>query len=100
MAKSEEEIKKDIRDYIQIRGGPYPSWYVGISSNPRMRLFEEHSVREEGNPWIYRTAFDSTIARRIEAYFIDNLGTDGGPGGGDEASTAVYAYKKQPHTNP
>ena len=97
---SEEQIKKDVKDYIEGNGGKYSSWYVGIADNPRERLFDGHGVKEEGDLWIYRTAESSTEARRIEKYFVEQLGTDGGTGGGDEKTKAVYAYLKNSHTSP
>ncbi len=100
MAKSEDEIKLEIQNYIDKRGGSYPSWYVGISGEPEDRLFKDHGVVQESATWVYATAQTSNAARRIERYFVDTLGTDGGPGGGDGDTRAVYAYKKQAHTDP
>lgn len=78
--------------------GDYSDWYVGIASDPKERLFEDHNVDKETNGWIYRKAESSDIAREIEEYLIDVLGTDGDTGGGDETTDWVYAYKKAPHT--
>ena len=47
MAKSEEEIKREIRDFIVKNDGRYSSWHVGISEDPRRRLFDEHKVRRK-----------------------------------------------------
>ena len=99
MPKSESEIKKEIKEFIERNNGGYSSWYVGISENPRERLFDDHNV-DEKNGWIYREASNSEIARRIEKYFIDELGTDGGAGGGDVDAKYVYAYSKKADTNP
>lgn len=79
-------------------GGLYRDWYVGITSNPRQRLFNDHRV-DEGYGWIYAPADSNQIARFVEGYFL-NLGCDGGSGGGDNSSTTVYAYKKTSYTNP
>lgn len=100
MASSEDQIKTDIKDYMAKHGGEYIDWYVGITADPRTRLFEGHAVDEKSDAWIYKQAYNSAAARRVEAYFVDTLGTDGGPGGGDEDADYVYAYKKQAHTNP
>jgi len=100
MAKLEAEIKQEIKNHMQECGGSYSDWYVGISSDPRKRLFEEHKVREKGDAWIYRQAYNNESARNVEQYFINVLGTDGGSGGGDESSVYVYAYKKNNHTEP
>ncbi|GLV14738.1 hypothetical protein Heshes_24220 [Alicyclobacillus hesperidum] len=100
MAKSEETIKSEIDAHIQQCGGAYSNWYVGIAADARDRLFSDHTVDEKKDAWIYRNAENSTVARRIEKYFIETLGTDGGPGGGSDQTTYVYAYKKNAHTEP
>lgn len=96
MAKSEEEIKSDIKNFISKNGGSYSDWYVGITEDPKRRL-EQHGAKDA---WIYRQAASDEVARRIEKYFVEVLGTDGAPGGGDEDAVYVYAYKKKSHTNP
>lgn len=100
MAKNEWEIRREIKEYIGKWGAPYSSWYVGIAEDPKERLFDDHGVKEKTDAWIFRYAEDVETARRIEKYFVDTLGTDGGTGGGDENTKAVYAYKKNSHTNP
>ncbi len=96
MAKSEEQIKSDIKNFVNENGGAYSDWYVGISEDPESRL-QQHGSK---NAWIYREATSNEVARRIEKYFVEVLGTDGGSGGGDEYSDYVYAYKKNSHTEP
>jgi len=97
---TEFEIKADIKDHMDKNGGYYPNWYVGVSKEPRERLFNGHSVEEKRDAWIYREATNSIVARRVEKYFCDIVGTDGGSGGGDEDACYVYAYKKNSHTRP
>ena len=93
------QIVADFEAYVRKGGGPYSAWYVGIARDPRDRLFNDHSVDEKGGWWIFRTAGSSDDAREVESYFLQR-GTDGGSGGGDWRSTAVYAYRKTSHTNP
>ena len=92
MAKSKKEIIKDIKGYMAKRGGDIDDWYVGIAAKPRERLFDDHSVEEDGGAWIHRRASSESVAREIEKHFLDK-GAQGGTGGGDEDTTAVYAYK-------
>lgn len=100
MANSKQEIINDIDAYIQKCGGAYRDWYVGISKDARDRLFNDHSVRENGDSWIHKTAMSAQAAREVEDHFVNTLGTDGGTGGGDYTANMVYAYKKAAHTNP
>lgn len=92
MAKSKKEIIEEIESHITDCGGGFSGWYVGIAAKPKERLFDDHSVDEERDAWIYRTASSDSIARDIEKHFLDK-GARGGTGGGDEDSKSVYAYR-------
>lgn len=95
-----DDIIKELQDHITSRGGAYSEWYTGIAEDPNKRL-DEHGVnRKEGDKWAHREASSSDIAREIETYFTDTLGTDGNPGGGSDATKSVYIYKKNNHTKP
>jgi len=94
------EIAQIIKNHIAKCGGAYNAWYVGIAQDPKARLFNDHSVDQKNDAWIYRTALGEKVARDVEEYFINTLGTDGDTGGGDENTKSVYAYKKNSHTNP
>jgi len=93
MIKDEPTIRSDIESYIDRKGETYSSWYVGIAEDARDRLFKDHNVDEKNGSWIYRNAASRTIAERIEKYFVNQLGTKGNPGGSNDATTSVYAYK-------
>ena len=90
--KSLNQIAQEIDDYIHSGGGGYSSWYVGIASDPRARLFNDHNVNEMNDSWIYRDCGSDTSARKVEEYFIGK-GCKGGTGGGDYTARYVYAYK-------
>lgn len=100
MAKSKQEIIDEIKAHIQKEGSGYRNWYVGISEDAKDRLFNGHGVPKENAWWIFREASSASVAREIEDYFINTLGTDGAPGGGSDKSSQVYAYKKTSITNP
>ena len=86
------KIAGEIDAYIQQHGGIYRNWYVGIATDPRKRLFNDHNVDEKSGAWIYRDAGSESAARQIENYFIDK-GCQGGSGGGDASTKYVYAYR-------
>lgn len=94
---SPNQIAGEIATYINNNGGSPRAWYVGIASDPRTRLFNDHNVQERGDDWIYRDCGTHQVARDIEQHFL-NQGCDGGPGGGDHTTRFVYAYKKNGHT--
>jgi len=99
MAKTKEQIVSDLKIYIRDLGGEYSKWYIGIAADARKRLFDDHKVEERGGKgWIFRKCESSDIAREIEKYFIDTLGTAGGSGGGDDDTDKIYAYKITPTT--
>ena len=91
-------IINEIEQFMSKFGGYYSDWYVGIATNPKDRLFNDHNVNEQNDVWIFRTADTDDIARSIEQYFLTQRETDGGPGGGSNSSKVVYAYKKTPVT--
>lgn len=99
MVKDKQTITNEIKNHISEGGGAYSDWYVGISKNPRERLFQDHNVDEKKDAWIIRQAESESIAREIEDYFVNTLKTDGERGGGDNPDS-VYAYKKKSHTDP
>lgn len=100
MAKSEQEIVAAISNYIRECGGSYDQWYVGIAADPTARLFNDHRVSKDGDSWIHIPCASEASARRIEKYFLEKFGTDGGTGGGGPQTTYVYAYHKARHTTP
>jgi hypothetical protein len=87
------KILDDILNYIRQNGGDFSQWYCGVAADPKDRLFTGHGVQEKGGLWIYSGDLGSDdAARRVEQHFLD-LGCKGGPGGGDQDSRYVYAYK-------
>src|SRR6266700_2874685 len=97
MVNDENSIVTSIKDYVRKIGGQYSDWYVGIAQNPEDRLFQDHKVHRNG-AWIYDNAGSRESAARIEDYFVTRLGTKGNPGGGTDATTWVYAYRIERHT--
>jgi len=89
MAKSKQQIISAIDEHIKKEGRGHGAWYVGISKDARDRLFKGHNVKKENAWWIYRQASSSQVAREIEEHFVNELGTDGSPGGGDETTDTV-----------
>jgi len=101
--KSKEVIKQEMSQFIENNNGTdinYSKWYVGITDDPQRRLFQEHKVKKEEGPWIYRQCSNCSIAREVEEYLLAKYKTDGGNGGGNNSTIYVYAYKKKSYTNP
>lgn len=68
------------------------NWYVGIATNPKDRLFIDHSVDEKNGKWIHSARLNETDARDTEKYLLDNYPFKGDTGGGINPCY-VYAYK-------
>ena len=47
MAKTNEIIISEIKAFRGKGGGRYIDWYVGIASDPKQRLFNDHGVNEK-----------------------------------------------------
>jgi hypothetical protein len=94
------QIISEINTYMQgVPGYTNANWYVGIAADPAARLFTDHKVDRSIGSWIHCPADSDTAARAIEETY-HAAGCDGGPGGGDRATTFVYAYLKTRATNP
>lgn len=100
LTQIQNQIIENILSHIRRCGGQYNEWYVGISRDAKSRLFNDHKVSQTLDAWIFETARTHSEAREIENYFINVIGTDGGPGGGNSTARMVYAYKKAYLTNP
>lgn len=99
MSQTKQQIITDINTYMQQHGGRNSAWYVGIASDARSRLFNDHNVNEMSDVWIFRQAISSSVAREVEKAYLD-ASCDGGSGGGDARTVYVYAYRKTNSTDP
>jgi len=99
MADTDVKIVVEIKNYIELHGGNYLSWYVGLAENPEIELIA-HGVNLDLDRYIYLPATCMEDARSVEQYFVTRLGTDGDIGGRDEKALTIYAYKKTKSTKP
>jgi hypothetical protein len=93
-----QKIVSDIVAHQESSGASPVSWYAGIAADPDERLFVNHHVRRQGDWWIFRKASSANEARAIEQQLLAVAGFQGGPGGGDNSTVFVYAYKVEGHT--
>jgi hypothetical protein len=98
MTRFEENIVKDFVDYINQSGGNFTEWYVGIASDARSRLFQDHGVNEESGLWLFDNAMTLNCARNIQQHLVDTYKMQGDTSRGEYATTTVYAYKVVPTT--
>lgn len=68
--------------------------HIGITKDPKRRLFDEHKITDEDYWWIYTEAEDVDTARAVELHFL-KMGMKGGPGGGDNETKFVYCFYKK-----
>lgn len=98
MSKDFQTIVSEIDNHLTNSGRRYYSdFYVGITNDVERRMFQEHHVSKDNSWWIYRTAINSDVARKVEQHYLDK-GMRGGNGGGDDSSTVVYCYAVGPTT--
>ncbi len=93
MATSKRDIIVAIDTFMKKFQYKNSDWYVGIATDPRARLFTDHTVDEKNGTWIYEQATSDSVARDVEQAYLDT-GHDGGAGGGDSSTVYVYAYVK------
>lgn len=90
----EFEIAKKVKDLIDQSGLPASEWYVGITKDENQRNANGRGINiNDQKNYICRNAQTRESACRIEKYFIEQIGTDGGRpcNGGDDETTYVYA---------
>ena len=99
-AKSRTEIINDIDDCISRNGANYGEWYVGFTGSPKLKLFNQHKLKDKGDAWISRLAKDEYEAHEVAEYFRTSHRTKGPGGQPADNDLYVYAYKMKPHTKP
>ena len=101
MIYSVQQIKYEILAYIKEFGGDFSDWYVGVAADPKGTMFNQHSVHEDDDIWLYKQALTFTACKTVQQYFLDILNTDGKLiSEGDEDTDCVYLYKKSERTLP
>jgi hypothetical protein len=86
-------------EFIQKEGGQPQTWCVGVTNDPRRRLFDEHQVHYQNDAWVYRTAASESEAILIQAFFLA-FGLNEVRGDIRSGRRMVYAYRKNIRTNP
>jgi hypothetical protein len=97
MAKLLNNIIMEILEFIYREGGNHKTWHIGITRDPRQRLFDDHQVDYRSDAWIWRTAASEGEALQIQSYFLE-FGLAEGEEEWLPGACAVYAYRK--HTEP
>ena len=101
MAMTNEEIYDAAAAFISgISGwGSGIGVYIGIATDPKDRLFNDHGVSEANGDYEYWEAQSSADARAVESSLLHNFkNAKGGGGGGDESTKFVYVYGTTPDT--
>lgn len=101
MAYSVQQIKFEIYSYIKEFGADFSQWYIGVASDPKAKMRDEHGVDETADIWLYKQAMSFSACRTVLRHFVDQLKVDGDPNvRGDDDTDCVYLYKKSGRTRP
>jgi hypothetical protein len=101
MAYSVQQIKFEMFGYIKEFDPDFGAWYVGIASEPKHTMQEEHCVDLEKDVWLYKQAMSFAACRTVQRYFCDQLKTDGKPIlSGSSDMDCVYLFLKSKRTRP
>lgn len=92
-----QQIASSIDSHIRSIGRGYGSWYVGIAADPNDRLINGHNADGNANAARYWDCGSESVARQVEAAFL-NAGCRGGGGGGDHNTRYAYVYIISPTT--
>ncbi|MHC4456502.1 MAG: hypothetical protein ACYS0I_05300 [Planctomycetota bacterium] len=93
MPISKQEIIDHFKNYIQIKGGSYSDWYIGIGRDPEDLFF--HMQNWDDQCWTYKCTYDPQIAMQVLDYFINTFGTEGAIGSANTTADIIYIYKKK-----
>ena len=80
----DNDLAGRIVNYMSECRGYFSEWYVGVTSDPEDKLFNEHKVDQYKDDWIYMAASSVNIAHNSDS-IDDNV-----------VSKMIYAYKKAP----
>lgn len=72
-AISPQQAATEIMAHMDKEGSGYRNWCVGITGDPRTRLFT-HGVREDNDWYLWRWTPTAGDARAVEDYFVNKLG--------------------------
>jgi hypothetical protein len=93
MDKLINNIIMEILQFIYREGGDPKTWHIGVTHDPRQRLFDEHEVDYQSDAWIYRRATSEGEALQVQSYFLE-FGLADGEEGWRPGACTVYAYRK------
>lgn len=99
-AKSRSLIIEEVEEHVLKNGSDFREWYVGVTADPKTRLFSQHRLKRTGDAWISRRAIDGPQAREVAGYFVSVRNAKGGAGASDVDGEYFYAYKIKAHTRP
>jgi hypothetical protein len=97
MKYAEQQIMNEVIVHMGKYDGSYRDWYTGVAADAKVRLFNDHGVKEAGDAWICRQCVNEDAARQIERYFIKK-GCKGGTFDEEQSTLTFYAYMIKPHT--
>jgi hypothetical protein len=99
MVFSVQQVKYEFLAYIKEFDPKFAEWCVGISDAPKAALFDQHGVRPDEDPWLYKQLLTPRAARTVFDYFAGHLKTTSVPPPGDtEDFDCVYLFKIAAHT--
>lgn len=99
MVVTTHKIFDEIKSYINKKGEPYSSWYVGTADDAFNSLFVQHGVSEKQDFWMYKQCPDSRVAKHIKMTLL-KLGCEGWAYGWADSCVYVYVYLKSSNTKP
>ncbi len=86
----EKSLKQRISTYVGHHGGNYSEWYIGLTSDPEMALFDVHKVRRRRGTYRHFRASEPYIARRVKRYYVEKGMCNGVRADIDHSGVYVY----------
>ena len=101
MILSVQQIKFEMLSYIKEFDARFEAWYVGIASDPKLRMQCDHGVDLDSDIWLYKQAASFPACRAVQQYFVQTLNTQGVlVTNGDSNMDCIYLYRRSQGTSP
>ncbi|GLK66911.1 hypothetical protein [Hansschlegelia plantiphila] len=92
MVYSVQQIKFEFLMYIKEFGGERSDWRVGVATDAPQALFNEQSVDEVSDIWLWKPALSPAAANTVLKYMTEQFRVPAAEGQGGGSS--IYLYKR------
>lgn len=94
-----DQIYKNFEVFVKSNDCCQAEWFVGITSNPKRKIFEEHKVSELDGVFMFNNTKSPSEAIELRNQLLEKLGLKGKKDYDGNYQTWVYVYQITNRTN-